>query len=71
MNPYFLLATLPLPEFNEEAMAQLTSMGFPEIRCKRALLETGNNNAAVAMEWLFLHMEDPGDYTRELLLNRI
>ncbi|CAE7217805.1 unnamed protein product [Rhizoctonia solani] len=48
-----------LPEFNADAMAQLASMGFPEIRCKRALLATGNSNAAVAMEWLFLHLEDP------------
>ncbi|CAE6505377.1 unnamed protein product [Rhizoctonia solani] len=52
-------ASSSLPEFNADAMAQLTSMGFPEIRCKRALLATGNSNAAVAMEWLFLHMEDP------------
>ncbi|KAF8610742.1 ubiquitinyl hydrolase [Ceratobasidium sp. AG-I] len=48
-----------LPEFNADAMAQLTGMGFPEIRCQRALLATGNNHAAVAMEWLFLHMDDP------------
>ena len=35
-------------------MAQLSGMGFPEIRCKRALLATGNNgNAEAAMEWLF------------------
>ncbi|KAF8758706.1 Hydrolase [Rhizoctonia solani] len=48
-----------LPEFNADAMEQLMSMGFPEIRCKRALLATGNTHAAVAMEWLFLHLEDP------------
>ncbi|KAG8751505.1 hypothetical protein FRC12_012420 [Ceratobasidium sp. 428] len=48
-----------LPEFNTDAMAQLKSMGFPDIRCQRALLATGNQHAAVAMEWLFLHMEDP------------
>ncbi|KAG9126310.1 hypothetical protein FRC07_003965 [Ceratobasidium sp. 392] len=48
-----------LPEFNADAMAQLKSMGFPDIRCQRALLATGNQHAAIAMEWLFLHMEDP------------
>ncbi|QRW15287.1 ubiquitin carboxyl-terminal hydrolase [Ceratobasidium sp. AG-Ba] len=48
-----------LPEFNPDAMAQLKSMGFPDIRCQRALLATGNQHAAIAMEWLFLHMEDP------------
>ena len=40
-------------------MAQLEGMGFPTIRCQKALLATGNNNAEVAMEWLFEHMEDP------------
>jgi ubiquitin carboxyl-terminal hydrolase 5/13 len=49
-----------LPEFNEAAMAQLVSMGFPTIRCQRALLATGNNDPEAAMEWLFGHMEDPG-----------
>ncbi|KAK4702423.1 ubiquitin carboxyl-terminal hydrolase 5/13, partial [Phenoliferia sp. Uapishka_3] len=45
--------------FDADAMAQLSGMGFPEIRCKRALLGTGNNgNAEAAMEWLFAHMED-------------
>ncbi|ORY78486.1 ubiquitinyl hydrolase [Leucosporidium creatinivorum] len=45
--------------FDAEAMNQLTGMGFPEIRCKRALLATGNNgDASAAMEWLFAHMED-------------
>ena len=36
------------------------AMGFPENRCKRALLNTGNNGAEIAMNWLFEHMEDPG-----------
>ncbi|CAE6345542.1 unnamed protein product [Rhizoctonia solani] len=52
-------AASSLPEFNADAMEQLMNMGFPEIRCKRALLATGNTHAAVAMEWLFLHLEDP------------
>ncbi|CDO69813.1 hypothetical protein BN946_scf184803.g11 [Trametes cinnabarina] len=48
-----------LPQFNEAAMAQLEAMGFPTIRCQKALLATGNNDAEAAMEWLFAHMEDP------------
>ncbi|EMD41286.1 hypothetical protein CERSUDRAFT_109886 [Gelatoporia subvermispora B] len=53
-------ATSPgLPEFNEAAMAQLEAMGFPTIRCQKALLATGNSDAEAAMEWLFAHMEDP------------
>jgi ubiquitin carboxyl-terminal hydrolase 5/13 len=35
-------------------------MGFPLIRCQKALLATGNNDAEAAMEWLFARMEDPG-----------
>lgn len=41
-------------------MAQLSGMGFPENRCKRALIATGHHGAEVAMNWLFEHMEDPG-----------
>ncbi|VDC03208.1 unnamed protein product [Peniophora sp. CBMAI 1063] len=48
-----------LPTFNADAMAMLAGMGFPEIRCQKALLATGNDNAEVAMEWLFAHMDDP------------
>ncbi|KAF8323856.1 ubiquitin carboxyl-terminal hydrolase 14 [Clavulina sp. PMI_390] len=47
------------PQFNEEALEQLQSMGFPLIRCQRALLATGNSDANAAMEWLFGHMDDP------------
>jgi ubiquitin carboxyl-terminal hydrolase 5/13 len=35
-------------------------MGFPEIRCQKALLATGNNDSSAAMEWLFNHMDDVG-----------
>jgi UBA/TS-N domain len=50
-----------LPTFDPGAMAQLEGMGFPIIRCQKALLATGNgSNAEIAMEWLFAHMEDPG-----------
>ncbi|KIM37665.1 hypothetical protein M413DRAFT_448435 [Hebeloma cylindrosporum] len=51
-------ASSSLPQFNEAAMAQLEGMGFPTIRCQKALLATGNSDAEVAMEWLFAHMED-------------
>lgn len=50
-----------LPQFNEVAMAQLQAMGFPEIRCQKALLATGNSDPDAAMEWLFAHLEDPGE----------
>jgi uncharacterized UBP type Zn finger protein len=41
-------------------MSQLEAMGFPTIRCQKALLATGNSDADTAMTWLFEHMEDPG-----------
>jgi uncharacterized UBP type Zn finger protein len=33
-------------------------MGFPRVRCEKALHATGNNDAEAAMNWLFAHMED-------------
>ncbi|GAA5990403.1 hypothetical protein JCM5350_003686 [Sporobolomyces pararoseus] len=45
--------------FDQSVIDQLTSMGFPEIRAKRALLKTGNQgDAEAAMNWLFEHMDD-------------
>ena len=41
-------------------MGMLQGMGFPTIRCQRALLATGNSDGEAAMEWLFAHMDDPG-----------
>ena len=34
-------------------------MGFPRVRCEKALHATGNNDAETAMNWLFAHMDDP------------
>lgn len=53
-------APAPQPQFNEAALAELEGMGFPLIRCQRALHETKNVDANTAMEWLFDHMEDAG-----------
>jgi len=44
---------------NVEAFAQLEAMGFPRVRCEKALHATGNTDANLAMEWLFAHMDDP------------
>ncbi|KAF8067078.1 hypothetical protein FPV67DRAFT_1497798 [Lyophyllum atratum] len=57
--PHEAPAAAALPEFNAAALAQLEGMGFPMIRCHKALLATGNSDAEAAMEWLFAHMEDP------------
>ncbi|KAH8914420.1 cysteine proteinase [Atractiella rhizophila] len=42
-------------EFNH-----LEAMGFPTLRCQKALLATGNADPNAAMEWLFAHMDDAG-----------
>ncbi|KAK3332749.1 hypothetical protein B0T19DRAFT_110833 [Cercophora scortea] len=41
-----------------EAVAQLEAMGFPRVRCEKALHATGNTDADSAMNWLFSHMDD-------------
>ncbi|KAF2722305.1 ubiquitinyl hydrolase [Polychaeton citri CBS 116435] len=44
---------------NEVALEMLMSMGFPKVRCEKALHATGNSDAEIATSWLFEHMEDP------------
>jgi ubiquitin carboxyl-terminal hydrolase 5/13 len=34
-------------------------MGFSVDGCKRALVNTGNNNIEAAMNWVFVHQSDP------------
>ena len=46
------------PEVNANDLAQLEGMGFPTIRCKKALL-ANPGNADGAVQWLFEHMDDP------------
>jgi ubiquitin carboxyl-terminal hydrolase 5/13 len=44
---------------NDAALGQLEAMGFPHVRCEKALHATGNTDAEAAMNWLFSHMDDP------------
>lgn len=46
------------PEWDVGVLSQLTSMGFAEIRCKKAVLATRMGDAESAMNWLFAHMDD-------------
>lgn len=34
-------------------------MGFPQVRCEKALYSTGNADLEAAMNWLLSHLEDP------------
>ena len=54
-------ATSGAPSFvpNESALASLEGIGFPRVRCEKALHATGNGDAEAAMNWLFAHMDDP------------
>jgi ubiquitin carboxyl-terminal hydrolase 5/13 len=36
----------------------LEAMGFPKVRCEKALHATGNEDPDAATNWLFAHMED-------------
>lgn len=48
------------PKFvpNASSMQTLQEMGFPEVRCVKALYSTGNTDADTAMNWIFAHMDD-------------
>jgi ubiquitin carboxyl-terminal hydrolase 5/13 len=52
-------AAVPAFVANETALEMLMSMGFPKVRCEKALYATGNADAEMAATWLFEHMEDP------------
>jgi len=44
---------------NAAALQQLEEVGFPRVRCEKALHATGNSDANEAMNWLMGHMDDP------------
>ena len=68
---YRLIVLASGPDVDAAAVSQLEAMGFPTIRCQKALLATGNNGAEIAMGWLFEHMEDPGMYISSSLFRVI
>jgi len=45
---------------NEEIVAQLVSMGFNDLHCQKAAINTSNVGVEEAMNWLLSHMDDPG-----------
>ena len=51
--------TKPNDQLNEALLQQLVDMGFSVEGCKKALMNTGNNNIEAAMNWVFEHQSDP------------
>jgi len=47
------------PQFNESEIEMLTSMGFPRVRCEKALIAVGKAGLEAASDWLMQHMDDP------------
>lgn len=54
-----LFDNLQKPKINQQDLENLLSMGFPKVRCERAIFETGNSGTEAAMNWLLEHSEDP------------
>uniref|UniRef100_A0A1J3F4P4 Ubiquitin carboxyl-terminal hydrolase n=1 Tax=Noccaea caerulescens TaxID=107243 RepID=A0A1J3F4P4_NOCCA len=46
------------PVANEEIVAQLLSMGFNQLHCQKAAINTSNAGLEEAMNWLLSHMDD-------------
>jgi ubiquitin carboxyl-terminal hydrolase 5/13 len=44
---------------NEVLLQQLVDTGFSVEACKKALMNTGNNNLEAAMNWIIEHQSDP------------
>ncbi|KAF7133763.1 hypothetical protein CNMCM5793_005117 [Aspergillus hiratsukae] len=55
---------------DQTILNQLLAMGFPRIRCEKALHATGNSDTEAAMNWLFSHMDDP-DIDMPLVSSRV
>lgn len=49
------------PVANEEIVAQLLSMGFNQLHCQKAAINTSNAGLEEAMNWLLSHMDDQGN----------
>ncbi|GMH24315.1 hypothetical protein Nepgr_026158 [Nepenthes gracilis] len=44
---------------NEDIVSQLVSMGFNNLHCQKAAINTSNAGVEEAMNWLLSHMDDP------------
>lgn len=44
---------------NDDIVSQLASMGFNQLHCQKAAINTSNAGVEEAMNWLLSHMDDP------------
>lgn len=44
---------------DNDIVAQLVSMGFSQLHCQKAAINTSNSGVEAAMDWLLNHMNDP------------
>ncbi|KAF3776247.1 Ubiquitin carboxyl-terminal hydrolase 14 [Nymphaea thermarum] len=44
---------------NEDIVAQLVTMGFSNLHCRKAVINTSSSGVEEAMNWLLSHMDDP------------
>ncbi|PWA89296.1 ubiquitin-specific protease 14 [Artemisia annua] len=44
---------------NDDIVSQLSSMGFNQLHCQKAAINTSNAGVEEAMNWLLSHMDDP------------
>lgn len=47
------------PVANKDIVSQLVSMGFNQLHCQKAAVNTSNAGVEEAMNWLLSHMDDP------------
>lgn len=55
------------PVADENIVTQLVSMGFNNLHCQKAAINTSNAGVEEAMNWLLSHMDDPGTCYLEFL----
>ena len=53
------VAAMELPPVNTALLAEVTSMGFPELRVRKALM-AGSSNADAVINWVLEHGDDSG-----------
>lgn len=54
------------PVLDDSTVSQLCEMGFPLEACRKAVYYTGNTGIDSAMNWVMVHIGDPGKCIHKL-----